>query len=83
MSEEDASLQPPPPISPKRRAVALALCVALGLLGAHRYYLGRWKSGLAMTATLGGLTFWTLYDLFLVGAGAATDAEGRPVERWW
>lgn len=33
-----------------------------GLLGGHRYYLGKLKSGALMTLTLGGLGVWWLID---------------------
>ena len=38
----------------------------LGGLGAHRYYLGKTGSAIAMTLTLGGLGIWSLIDLFLI-----------------
>ena len=31
-----------------RRGMALLLCILLGLLGVHRMYAGKWKSGLIM-----------------------------------
>lgn len=68
--------------SPKSRAVALALAVLLGPVGAHRFYVGRTESGVLMALTLGGLGIWYLYDVILVAAGALPDAEGRPVSRW-
>jgi TM2 domain-containing membrane protein YozV len=42
------------------------LLLLLGLVGAHRFYLGQWKSGLlyALTLGLGGLGL--LYDLFIL-----------------
>jgi TM2 domain-containing membrane protein YozV len=38
-----------------------------GWLGAHRYYLGDWRMGIAMTVTLGGLGLWSLLDGLLLG----------------
>jgi TM2 domain len=68
--------------SPRSRGVALALAALLGPFGAHRFYVGKPRSGALMCATLGGLGIWYLYDLILVSAGSFRDAEGRLVSRW-
>jgi hypothetical protein len=70
------------PSSPRSRGVALALAALLGPFGAHRFYVGKVKSGALMCATLGGLGIWYLYDLILVSAGSFRDVEGRLVSRW-
>lgn len=52
--------------------VAYLLCIFLGALGAHRFYLGRKGSAIAMLLiglTLVGLVItaiWALIDLFLI-----------------
>lgn len=50
----------------KSNVVAWLLWLFLGTVGAHRYYLGKTKSAIAMTLTLGGVGIWTLIDLFFV-----------------
>lgn len=50
----------------KRTAVAYALWLPFGLFGAHRIYLDRVWSGVAMLLTGGGLGLWWLVDGFLV-----------------
>jgi len=50
----------------KRLAVVYLLWLPLGLLGAHRYYLGKTGTAVAQTLTLGGLGFWWLLDFFLI-----------------
>lgn len=50
----------------KSLAVAYLLWLPLGLLGAHRYYLGKTSTAVAQTLTLGGLGLWWLLDLFLI-----------------
>lgn len=50
----------------KSLVTAYVLWLLTGLLGGHRYYLGRRKTGLLQTLTLGGLGLWWLLDLFLV-----------------
>ena len=58
------------------------MAALLGPFGAHRFYVGRMRSGILMCATLGGAGIWYLYDLILVAAGSFRDAEGRLVSRW-
>jgi TM2 domain len=72
----------PIPISPKSRLVALLLCIFLGSLGVHRFYVGKIGTGILMLLTLGGLGIWTVIDLIFVAVGSFTDSEGRRVFRW-
>jgi hypothetical protein len=71
-SRADVSPMLPPesanakPAQAKSKPVAFALWLVLGLLGGHRYYLGRVGSGVLMTITIGGLGVWWLLDLFLL-----------------
>lgn len=71
-----------PGISDRSRTVALALAALLGPFGAHRFYVGRTRSGILMILTLGGVGIWYLYDLIVVAAGGFRDAEGRLVAAW-
>jgi hypothetical protein len=70
------------PPSEKSRGVALALCIPLGVFGAHRFYVGKIGTGLLQLCTLGGLGLWYLYDLILIAAGEFRDEEGRKVSQW-
>ncbi len=63
--------------SPKSAVTALLLCLFLGFLGAHRFYVGRTKSALIMLVTAGGLGFWTLFDLITLACCRFKDDEGR------
>lgn len=40
-----------------------------GVFGLHRFILGRYKTGLLMLFSLGGIGIWWLIDLYLVGTG--------------
>jgi len=60
-----------------KRWVALVLCLILGILGLHRYYLGRPGSGLLMTCTIGGLGLWWIADIVMLIAGDLRDGSGR------
>lgn len=82
MSDTSTADLPVPAASEKSRGVALALAAILGPFGAHRFYVGRTRSGVAMALTLGGLGIWYLYDLIVVGAGEFEDAAGRRLVRW-
>ncbi len=42
------------------------LWLFLGEFGAHRFYLGRIGTAIAMLLTLGGLLIWALVDAFLI-----------------
>ena len=42
------------------------LWLFLAEFGAHRFYLGRVGTGIAMLLTLGGLFIWALVDAFLI-----------------
>lgn len=72
----------PSTVSPKSRLVALLLEMPLGVFGAHRFYVGKIGTGVAMLFTLGGLGIWWLVDLILVASGEFRDADGKKVIRW-
>src|SRR5215210_4531474 len=72
----------PPDPSDRSRGVALALATLLGPFGAHRFYVGKTGSAVAMLLTIGGLGIWYHYDLILIAGGSFRDAEGRLVTRW-
>ena len=59
---------------------ALLLCLLLGFLGAHRFYVGKIGTGILMLVTLGGLGIWNLVDLIVIAMGKFTDADGMLVQ---
>lgn len=69
-------------ISSKSRLVALLLCFFLGILGAHRFYVGKIGTGILMLVTIGGFGIWALIDLILIIVGSFRDKEGLLVFRW-
>ena len=68
--------------SEKSRAVALALCIPLGVFGAHRFYVGKIGTGLLQLCTLGGMGLWWLYDLITIASGEFRDVDGLRVRMW-
>lgn len=70
------------PVSPSSRLVALLLDLFLGVLGVHRFYVGKVGTGVAMLLTLGGLGIWVLVDLILILAGGFRDKQNRLVLNW-
>jgi len=90
-SHADSELFEPPPGTAERpvnepsdrsRGVMLALNLVLGFFGAHRFYVGKPKTGALMAVTLGGAGLWYLYDLILVVAGEFRDNQGRKIVNW-
>jgi len=49
---------------------ALLLCIFLGFLGAHRFYMGYTLIGVIQLLTLGGLGIWSLIDLIRIITGS-------------
>jgi hypothetical protein len=52
-----------------------------GLIGGHRYYLGRSKTALLQTLTLGGLGIWWAFDLLLLSS-MLSSTNREIAERW-
>ena len=71
-----------PKVSEQSRGVALVLAIFGGWVGLHRFYTGRWKTGLAMAVTMGGMGIWWVYDLILIGAGEFRDANKLRLSSW-
>ena len=53
----------------------------VGVLGVHRFYVGKIGTGFLMLLTLGGLGVWFLVDLILVVTGQFTNKEGQKIPR--
>ena len=80
--ELDLAPEPTEP-SPRLRGVALGLGIALGFIGAHRFYVGKTGTAIAQLLTLGGLGLWWLYDVILIATGEFTDKRRRLVLIQW
>lgn len=54
----------------KSQLVALLLCLFLGDLGIHRFYLGYTWQGIVQLLTLGGCGIWALIDFIRICTGS-------------
>lgn len=70
------------PATDKRILPAFLLCFFFGLLGIHRFYVGKVGTGILQIVTLGGLGIWTFVDLILIIIGSFTDADGKKITLW-
>ncbi|MCO8273884.1 TM2 domain-containing protein [Actinoplanes sp. TRM 88003] len=61
--------------------VALLLSFFVGVLGVHRFYVGKIGTGILMLITLGGFGVWTLIDFIMIAVGKFTDKQGQPLAR--
>ncbi len=64
------------------RLVTTLLAFFLGIFGAHRFYLGKIGTALAMLFTLGGLGIWALIDFIFAVSGYMKDKEGKVIKNW-
>ena len=66
--------------SEKSFVATLILCILLGGLGVHRFYVGKIGTGILMLLTFGGLGIWTLVDIIVIAVGNFKDSNGLPIK---
>ncbi len=69
-------------ISRKSRLVSLLLCIFVGYLGVHRFYIGKVGMGILYLFTGGLLGIGWLIDIIMIACGNMTDATGRYILDW-
>ncbi|WLR41784.1 TM2 domain-containing protein [Bacillus carboniphilus] len=67
-------------ISKKKWSITLLLCFFLPFFGAHRFFVGKVRSGVFMLITLGGLGIWSVADLIMIITGNFKDNEGKLIK---
>lgn len=75
--------EPSRPVSPgdkKIGSTALLLCIFLGMFGAHRFYVGKYLTGMLMLCSGGILGVWVLIDLTTIARNRFEDKEGNELE---
>ncbi len=63
--------------SEKNWVTALLLCIFLGGIGAHRFYVGKIGTGILYLFTAGLLGIGWIVDLILILVGKFKDKEGK------
>lgn len=69
-------------MSDRSRLAAALLCFFLGVLGVHRFYVGKVGTGVLQLLTAGGLGIWWLVDLILIIVGSFRDKRERVLLNW-
>ena len=62
--------------SEKSFVATLILCILLGSLGVHRFYVGKIVTGILMLLTFGGFGIWALIDTIFIAVGKFKDSNG-------
>lgn len=65
--------------STKSGLVTLLLSIFLGVLGTHRFYVGKIGTGILMIFTLGGLGIWLLTDIIFIISNKFEDKQGNSI----
>jgi len=61
----------------KSKLTAILLCLFLGSLGIHRFYLGYTLIGVIQLLTFGGVLIWAIVDFIRLITGSLKDSEGN------
>lgn len=65
--------------SPKSRGLALLLCLVFGIVGVHKFYLGRIGMGILYLLTGGLFGIGVLVDVLVLILGSPRDGYGEPL----
>ena len=65
--------------SDKDFVITLLICVFLGGLGVHRFFVDKMGTGALMLVTFGGLGIWWIIDIILIVTSSFEDSEGRVI----
>ncbi|MEG1257258.1 TM2 domain-containing protein [Clostridium sp.] len=67
--------------SVKSWSATLVLCILLGFIGFHRFYVGKAGTAILMLFTLGGFGIWILVDVVTIIINNFTDEDGKIIKR--
>lgn len=70
-----------PGVSSKNKMVALLLCIFLGGIGAHRFYVGKIGTGILYLLTGGLFGIGWVIDIILIVAGSFKDQFDLPLRQ--
>jgi TM2 domain-containing membrane protein YozV len=68
--------------SSKSRLVALLLCIFVGVLGIHRFYVDKIGTGVVWLLTGGVFGIGVLVDLVMIIVGNFKDKSGAVLTKW-
>ena len=68
--------------SKTKKMIAVLLCIFLGNLGAHRFYVGKTGTGVLQLLTLGGFGIWSFVDLIFILCDEFENSKGEKVVSW-
>lgn len=67
-------------VSRKSKGVAAVLCFFFGILGVHRFYVGKAGTGILWLLTGGLLGIGALIDFIVILCGGFKDGSGLPIK---
>lgn len=70
-----------PGVSKKSKMTALLLCIFVGYLGVHKFYVGKVGVGLIYLFTMGLFGIGWIVDIIRIAAGSFTDEFGLPLRQ--
>jgi len=56
------------------------ICFFLGVIGIHRFMVGKIGTGVLMIITVGGCGIWALIDFIVILTGGFTDSDGNKIK---
>lgn len=68
--------------SSKSRLVALLLCIFLGCLGVHRFYIGKIGTGVIWLFTAGCFGIGWIIDIIMIACGKMRDKDDYQIILW-
>jgi restriction system protein len=73
----DENVAPAPTgVSSKSKITALLLCIFLGTLGVHRFYVGKVGTGVVWLLTGGVFFVGWIVDIIVIATGKFKDGQG-------
>lgn len=67
--------------SDKKKSTALILCIFLGWMGAHYFYVGRIGRGIVALFTVNFFGLGWIFDIFRIALGSFRDNVGAPLRQ--